>query len=599
MKKIAAIICGALIGATAVSAEVVVSLSADYGIIPNRKDNVAPKMARALADIKKAYPDTPVTVMIEPGRYEFHPKGSETREYYISNHDQDNPKSVGIAIENWDGLTLKADGAEFIFHGRMLPVSVIGSHNVTLSGFSIDFDKPHITQVEIVANESDGIVFRTAPWVDARVEHGAFTARGEGWSLSPRSGIAFDPETRHVVYRTSDLWCPLDSVISLKQKGTYRAPKWTDKRLKPGTVVALRGWGRPTPGIFLSGDSATVITDVKVHYAEGMGLLAQLCDGITLERFGVCLRGEGDPRYFTTQADATHFSGCKGLISSTGGLYEGMMDDAINVHGTYLKVVGRSGARTLRGRYMHGQSYGFKWGEPGDTVQLIRSETMEALPQVMVIESITPVDKPTEAGAKEFDVTFTVDLPDGPGSDTPFGIENLTWSPEVYFADNIIRNNRARGSLFSTPRHTVVERNLFDHTSGTAILLCGDCMGWFETGACHDVTIRENRFINSLTNMFQFTEAVISIYPEIHNLAGQHEYFHSGITIEDNHFDTFDAPLLYAKSVDGLKFRRNSVTFNSDFPAFHNNKFNFRLQRCRNVTITGNSLPSDPSISIE
>lgn len=37
---------------------------------------------------------------------------------------------------------------------------------------------------------------------------------------------------------------------------------------------------------------------------------------------------------FTTQADATHFSGCKGKITSCNGLYEGMMDDAINVHGT-------------------------------------------------------------------------------------------------------------------------------------------------------------------------------------------------------------------------------------------------------------------------
>ena len=47
-----------------------------------------------------------------------------------------------------------------------------------------------------------------------------------------------------------------------------------------------------------------------------------------------------------------------------------------------------------------------------------------------------------------------------------FGIENLSWCPEVYFADNVIRNNRARGTLFSTPLKTVVERNLFDHTSG-------------------------------------------------------------------------------------------------------------------------------------
>ncbi len=51
---------------------------------------------------------------------------------------------------------------------------------------------------------------------------------------------------------------------------------------------------------------------MKVHYSRGMGLLAQLCDSVELKGFGVCLRGDDDPRYFTSQADATHFSGVQG-----------------------------------------------------------------------------------------------------------------------------------------------------------------------------------------------------------------------------------------------------------------------------------------------
>lgn len=586
--------------ASLASAQVVVSMAEDYDIHPDRNENVSPKVKRALSDIRKRYPDTPLTIHFEPGQYDFHAKGSIVKEYYISNHDQDNPKCVGIAIENWDNVTISAEGADFVFHGRMLPVAVTGSANCTLTGFSIDFARPHITQVTVIENDENGISFQVAPWSRASAgRDGAFTVSGEGWSLSPRSGIAFDGQTRHIVYRTSDLWCPLDSVIPLKPKGTFRAPKWIDDRLTPGTVVALRGYGRPTPGIFLSNDSATLIRNVKVHYAEGMGLLAQLCNGITLDRFGVCGRSGSDPRFFTTQADATHFSGCKGLISSTGGLYEGMMDDAINVHGTYLKVASRIDSRTVTAMYMHGQSYGFKWGDPGDSVQVIRSRTMETMPGKYIMESISPVDKPTVNGAKEFRIRFTTALPDDIRPDDEFGLENLTWTPEVYFADNTVRNNRARGALFSTPRRTVVERNLFDHTSGTAILLCGDCMGWFETGACHDVTIRRNRFINSLTNMFQFTEAIISIYPEIHDLQNQKEYFHSGIRIEDNEFLTFDAPVLYAKSTDGLTFHGNKVRFNNDFKPFHPNGFNFRLQRCRNVSITGNDMPVAPSIIFE
>lgn len=58
----------------------------------------------------------------------------------------------------------------------------------------------------------------------------------------------------------------------------YHAPQWKDARLKPGTVVALRTYYRPAPGIFLSNDKDTRLQNVKVHYAEGMGLLAQLCE---------------------------------------------------------------------------------------------------------------------------------------------------------------------------------------------------------------------------------------------------------------------------------------------------------------------------------
>ncbi|MDE7388559.1 MAG: alpha-1,3-galactosidase B [Muribaculaceae bacterium] len=590
MKRIilsAALAIGSIVfgAAPSLCAETVVDMTA-YGLRPDRSENLSPRLTKALTDIFRRYPSGALTLRFAPGVYNFHPKGASRAELHISNHDQDNPKSVAFLIQNRDSVTIDGAGADFMFHGRMLPVAVIGSAGVELRGFSIDFAKPHITQVEVLeVSPSEGITFRTEPWVDAVVSRtGAFSARGEGWTVSPRSGIAFDGSTRHVVYRTSDLWCPLDSVVRVSAD-TYRAPRWTDSRLTPGTRVALRGWGRPTPGIFLSECVNPRLTGVSVHYAEGMGLLAQLCDSVTLSGFNVCLRSESDPRYFTTQADATHFSGCKGLISSVGGLYEGMMDDAINVHGTYLKVIGRVDSRTVRASYMHQQSYGFPWGEPGDSVQILSAPSMQTLPGVCRIESVTALDTPV----KTWEIRFTDDLPAEVGaSDTPFGLENLSWTPEVVFADNVVRNNRARGALFSTPRPTLVERNLFDHTSGTAILLCGDCMGWYETGACRSVTIRGNRFINALTNQFQFTEAVISIYPEIHRLDPRGDYFHSGITIEDNDFATFDAPILYAKSVRGLAFRGNRITPTADFAPFHPNRHTFRLIHVADVNITDN-----------
>ncbi len=563
-----------------------------YGILPTTKSkNLSSRLRAVLNEIRtKTKASDTVIVKFKKGKYAFHAGDAQPAELYISNHDQGQPKRVAILLEAWNNLTIDGNGSEFLCYGRMLPIALIDSENCTLKNFSIDFPHPQIAQVKIVENRGEkGIVFTPAPWVSWRKnDKGYFENYGEGWAVTPSSGIAFDPKTRHIVYNTSDLSIHTQGFEDLGS-GKLLAPHWKDKRLPAGTIVAMRSWERPAPGIFLDHCRHTKIANTTVHFAEGMGLLAQRCEGVRLEKFNVKLRGKKDPRYFTTQADATHFSQCKGELFSDDGLYENMMDDAINIHGVYLKVTKRIDSRTLQCAYMHPQCWGFAWGDKGDTVSFIRSATMDVVGSHNVIKSIAPADGHSTTAAKSFLLTFERDIPDSVNSAEGFGIENLTWTPTVTFTRNTIRNNRARGALFSSPRHTLCENNVFDHTSGTAILLCGDCNGWYESGAVRSLVIRRNQFINSLTNMFQFTNAVISIYPEIPQLDKQQGYFHGGkegaILIEDNLFETFDHPLIYAKSVDGLTVRNNRVKRNKDYAPFHWNKKQILLEHCRRTQI--------------
>lgn len=111
----------------------------------------------------------------------------------------------------------------------------------------------------------------------------------------------------------------------------------------------------------------------------------------------------------------------------------------------------------------------------------------------------------------------------------------------------------------------------------------------FDKSLDTSVLIRGNRFVNALTNMFQFTNAVISIYPEIPELKRQRRYFHSGIRIENNVFETFDRPLVYAKSVDGLRFSNNRIITNKEYPAFHWNHCPFLFERVINYKRSQNN----------
>ena len=569
--------------ATSAFAEKVVINMADYGLLPNQA-NSSSVLHEALTKIKASVsPNDEVVLNFGKGTYTFSSTDAKDYEYYISNHDQYPLRKIGFHLEGWNNLTLDGRGAEFLFTGRMIPFYVVNCTNTTLCNFSVDFTDPQITQAEILSNTpEDGTTFKMAPWVKCRIgQNGRFEVYGSDWAMQPNSGMNFEKKTRHIAYQTGDLWVVTDGVQDLGN-GTFRAPQWKEAKVKPGTIVTFRTYHRPCPGIVLDHDNQTTLQNVDMHYAEGMGLIAQRCTDITLDGFNVSLRGKNDPRYFTTQADATHFSQCKGHIKSVNGLYEGMMDDAINIHGVYLKVKEVINSQTIRCAFEHGQAYGFAWGDVGDTIRFVSAFTMEEHQDTYTILDIKPADKETVKGCKQFIITLnrpmdkTLEL-----ATQDYGIENLTWTPTVYFAKNVVRNNRARGALFSSPRHTVCENNLFDHTSGTAILLCGDCNGWYESGSCKDIVIRNNKFVNALTSYYQFTNAVISIYPEIPRLNDQQQYFHSNILIENNKFTTFDEPILYAKSVNGLTFRKNKIKRSKAYAPFHWNKEAFKMERVK------------------
>lgn len=571
----------------------------DFGIKPNTKEN-ASLAATKLVEYLSASTDTShVTVVFPKGRYDFYEDGSFKREYYISNHDQTNPKSVGFALEGLQNITIDGQGSDFIFHGRMIPFAFLNNTNITLKNVNIDFEVPALRQLKIteVNEDADEVIAEIYPKDYYRVENETLIIEGEGYEYTPFTSMAFRSDKR-LAYRRSDVsFAP--SSVEEKTPNVLSIKGWDQlEQTSVGERFVLRSYYRPTPGIFVSQCVNTTFESITVHYAEGMGLLAQMSENITLNDFNVSLRGDDDERFFTTQADATHFSACKGKIISKNGLYEGMADDAINVHGTYLRVTKRINDNTLLVRYMHPQAWGFKWGEEGDSVQFIESEKMELIgDHINIIQSIRAVDQLSEHGAKEFEITFTNALPAQISEEGKYGVENLTWTPEVIFSDNIVRNNRARGSLFSTPKRVVCENNLFDHTHGTAILLCGDCNGWFETGPCKDVLIKNNKFINALTANYQFTNAVISIYPEIPNLEDQEKLFHSGIVIEDNTFEMFDKPILYAKSTNGLVFKNNTVIYNDEFEPFHWNDHFFLFEKVKNVQIEGNNFENGLNVN--
>ena len=173
--------------------------------------------------------------------------------------------------------------------------------------------------------------------------------------------------------------------------------------------------------------------------------------------------------------------------------------------------------------------------------------------------------------------------------DANFVLENLSWTPNATITNCFIGSNRARGYLISTPGKVLIENNTFE-TSGSAILIAGDANYWYESGAVKDITIKNNEFrFPCNSSSYQFCEAIISIYPEIPEPNALHP-FHKNIKIENNRFNPSDYPILYAVSVDGLSFKNNTITRSFAYTPWHPGKYNFRIEACKNVEISGNKI---------
>ncbi len=543
--------------------------AAEHGLFPGREE-AGPALRQLLA---RSHGSRHTTIELEAGEYHFYEENALPMSVYVSNHDQQAVHRTGLPLVGLHGVTLRGNGAQFIFHGKMLPMLLMDCRKVQLSGISIRHNTPFSSEGRIVEMENGHCTLEMQE--DSRwcVEGGRFHNLGENWKDKVCAAIAFKPDGRMV---------PLGRPGDLVWNG--RAEKLSDTRvrfaqdarklgLSEGDVLVLRSYWRPHPAMLLYRARDTKLKNVHFHDSMGMALIAQRSENIHIDGGG-CTRRPG--RYGTSGADATHFSNCKGNILVENALYEGMMDDAINVHATCLGITEVISPTEIVCRYMHRQAVGFETVLPGERISFIRGKTLENMPTPAEVSSVVKTD------AQHLRITLATPLPDGIGVGD--AIENANWHPAVTFRHNTVRHNRARGALFTTPMPVRVEHNRFIWSSGSAILLAGDAQGWYESGRCQDVRIAHNLFDHNLTCRFQFTDAIIAICPEVKQPDKQKERYHCNILIEHNTFRTHRVPLLSAISADKVTFRRNKVAYDDIAAPLHDG-VPYRVQHCGSMKL--------------
>ncbi len=558
---------------------------ADYGLKPDSKENAVPAIIKAMADCKK---HENAVLVFKKGRYDFWPDSTFTKEYFESNTTNNAPKKLAILIEGCKGLTIEGNGADFIFHGAMQPITVDNSQNVVIKNLNIDWEKPLMAQGKVLEATPKNIDLEidTAQFSYEINQGKLFFVDKNLWKAELSGFMEFEAKTHRIAAQTGDEGCIRGDWSKLSYEelkpGTIRMNGDFTRTPAVGNYLVLRHSQRDHAGIFIQESDNVRLENINVYHCAGLGALAQFSRNLNYENVKF-IPNPAKNRYFSGHDDGFQVSNCAGMVTINNCEFAGLMDDPVNVHGTSVKIIEKMGDQKLKCRFMHEQSTGMNWGHPNDTIGFIENLSMQTIGQG-TLKSFQKIDR------DEFVVEFNNAVPAGITEGD--ALENLTWSPDVTIRGSKFKSCRARGVLVTTPGKVVIDGNEFE-SSGSAILISGDANGWYESGAVKDVTITNNFFNEAcLTSMYQFCEGIISIYPVIPAVDSL-KPFHRNITIAKNTFNPFDYPVLYALSVDGLQFKNNRIIRSYEFKPFHSRKHCLTFDACLNAEVSGNVFEGD------
>lgn len=565
--------------------------ASDFGCLPNSGADATPGANRLMA-LAAAEAGRPVRVVFSKGRYDFYPDRALQHYCTISNNTN-GLKSIVFPAFGIRHLEINGSGSLFVFHGIVNPFVMEDCQDVCLRNFSVDWDRPFYTQALIQASNNEFIDLEFDPSFPYEVVNQRLHVFGEGWSSNYlKSSIEFDPVVGGPAYMARDYYEMSNHVRAVALKGSgvrlyggydgHRIPKAVGNRPsfgtpRPGNYLVMKNeFSRNAPGIVIKACRDVTVEDVVLFHSCGMGLIAEKSRDILVHRVHSRIP-PGSGRMVSVNADSVHFVNCAGRIVVEGCHFEDQLDDALNIHGNYGFVTGRTDAHTLEIGLLHFEQTGFDLCGEGDLLEFHHRDSLRILDEARVVG----VDQIDESHCR---VRLDSAVGDRIG-DTPCVVENVSWCADLTVKDCRAVRNRGRGCLLKSRGRIRISGNTFS-TGGSAIVMEGKTSGFCESGPVRDVLIEDNDFVDCKRG--PWGRAVIDVRPML-TVDPQAPYFHRNVTIRGNRFRTFDPGILFACCLDGLEIADNHIERTDTFPKKEESMpVIFALHRIRGARIGGN-----------
>ena len=553
----------------------------DYGLYKTRKKNAIKYFYKALDDLKT---DQPKVLVFSTGIYHFYPDGCKTKVYYEANTINAGPKVCAFHFENVKNLVIDGRGSHLIFHQEIQPFTFDNCENITIKNVTIDWEQPFIAQAEVLrVNDRYMDIALNPKETPYHLEEGKiFFDVGNGRTNEWKQTLEIDRKGRYIVPQTGDLPCLGEGwnayTTEATMPGIVRLHFNFKRKPQIGNFLIMQHATPTHAGVFISESNKITIENLRLYHAAGSGILAQYSKNIEFDGYQA-IPNRTRMRYFGGGFDGLQIVNCQGNVLVNNCTFEGLINQPVTIHSISVRVDKVMSANQIKCSYLDKQNEIQNWARSGDRINFIGANSTNT------IKTITDIDE------QQFSLLFEQPVPTNLQAATI--IENLSWIPDLTIKNSNFKNSRASGLVVATAGKVEIENNTFE-SSGSAIRIAGDANTSQKTGGATDVSISSNIFTSLCnTSAYHYNEAIISIYPIIPALNDDTPVFHRNISIQNNLFNSFDYPLLYALSVDELSFTGNTVTRSYDFEPFHNRLYTFSIEYCKRINITGNNLSND------
>lgn len=333
-----------------------------------------------------------------------------------------------------------------------------------------------------------------------------------------------------------------------------------------------------------------LLKNIDLYRTPSMGaVICPRCSDFTFDHFCMQVR-PGSRELYCSNADGVHIYGLTGYLRFHHCTFNGLGDDALNIHGAAGEISGRlpDGSIQCRRRY-YGKEGLFpldgRWCAPGDVLEVYDRATFHHKGFL----TVGSFDADGHAILTQTEGEYAV------GD----ALANTAYFASVHLSHCTVKNTRARGFLLQT-HNILVEDCYFFGMSGAGILLSPDIKEWYEVGpSCHTV-IRRNVFEKCAFTFRGGMKAAIIVKSCHGAAAGAEDYpagVHNDMHIVENVFRRTGGSAMYISATDGIEVRGNRFEGNC-WRKYDNRTFPMRhdavLRNCRHVTLAGNSTDRSP-----